>query len=116
MPLVKVKGATDNPLESLKFAWGKIGAHLESQRVRVHGEISRYPMPIPACDAHFNHLLEERARIGDEIDRARTAANLSDTADDPVKNIEAFIQTSKCLDEKAKRELQLLVVRELSRV
>ncbi len=30
----------------------------------VAAEISSYPTPISGCDAQFNHLLAERARIG----------------------------------------------------
>lgn len=40
---------------------------LERERVRLNMEISAYPGPIPGCDAHFNHLLEKRARLSDEI-------------------------------------------------
>jgi hypothetical protein len=40
---------------------------LEQERIRLNTEISAYPGPIPGCDAHFNHLLEERARLSDEI-------------------------------------------------
>jgi hypothetical protein len=42
-------------------------ALLESERLRVQAEIASYPMPIPACDVYFNGLLEQRARICDEL-------------------------------------------------
>ncbi len=51
----------------------RVTAHLESERVRIHDEIMRYPSPIPACDEHFNFLLEERTRIGRELRRAKRA-------------------------------------------
>jgi hypothetical protein len=41
--------------------------HLERERLRIQAEIVSYPMPIPACDAAFNHLLESRARICAEL-------------------------------------------------
>jgi hypothetical protein len=44
---------------------------LEAQRLRVQREITAYPAPIPACDAYFNHLLEQRAMICDELARVR---------------------------------------------
>lgn len=47
--------------------------HLEAERMRIHDEIMRYPSPIPACDEHFNFLLEERTRIGRELRRAKRA-------------------------------------------
>jgi GrpB-like predicted nucleotidyltransferase (UPF0157 family) len=37
--------------------------HLEGQRRRLDDEIRHYPTPIPRCDAQFNHLYEQRARI-----------------------------------------------------
>jgi hypothetical protein len=40
---------------------------LEAERQRLSDEISAYPGPIPGCDAHFNHLLEKRGRLSEEI-------------------------------------------------
>ena len=40
---------------------------LEQQRVRIQEEIANYPPPITACDAQFNHLLEQRSRIAREL-------------------------------------------------
>ena len=40
---------------------------LEAERRRLDEEIRTYPRPIPRCDAQFNHLLEERARIAAAI-------------------------------------------------
>ena len=36
---------------------------LEREPLRIQAEITSYPMPIPACDAYFNHLVEERSRV-----------------------------------------------------
>jgi hypothetical protein len=36
---------------------------LEARRRRLDDEIRHYPTPIPRCDAQFNHLFEQRARI-----------------------------------------------------
>ncbi len=44
-------------------------AQLQAELEHVQAEIRKYPLPIPACDAYFNHLLEERGRIADEIAR-----------------------------------------------
>ena len=49
-------------------------ASLEAELDRVQAEIRKYPPPIPACDAYFNHLLEERGRISDELTRLNTTA------------------------------------------
>lgn len=42
---------------------------LEAERLRLQREITAYPAPIPACDAYFNSLLEQRARICDALAR-----------------------------------------------
>ena len=36
---------------------------LNKVKIRVNKEIGNYPSPIPACDAQFNYLLEERSKI-----------------------------------------------------
>lgn len=46
-----------------------IRSHLENEKHRLDAEIKNYPTPIPACDAQFNYLLEERAKIAEEIRR-----------------------------------------------
>jgi hypothetical protein len=45
-----------NPIEELR-------TRLEARRRRLDDEIRAYPTPIPRCDAQFNHLFEQRARI-----------------------------------------------------
>jgi hypothetical protein len=40
---------------------------LERERSRVQSEIHDYPQPIPACDGHFNSLIERRTRIAREL-------------------------------------------------
>ena len=52
---------------------------LEQERLRLQAEISAYPMPIPACDAHFNYMLEERGRICEEIARLESLLNVTST-------------------------------------
>jgi glutamate/tyrosine decarboxylase-like PLP-dependent enzyme len=44
---------------------------LEARRQALDDEIRAYPTPIPRCDAQFNHLFEERARIAKELDELR---------------------------------------------
>lgn len=37
---------------------------LNVARARIAAEIAAYPTPISGCDAQFNHLLAQRAKIG----------------------------------------------------
>lgn len=48
---------------------------LERERMRIQSEIASYPMPIPACDAHFNFLLAERERVCAELSRIDALVN-----------------------------------------
>jgi len=43
-------------------------ASLEARRKQLDEEIRAYPTPIPRCDAQFNFLMEERARIVRELE------------------------------------------------
>ena len=40
---------------------------LEGARTNLLVEIATYPTPISGCDAQFNHLLSDRARISNAI-------------------------------------------------
>ncbi len=43
------------------------GAALQAARVALNKEIGAYPAPIPACDAQFNGLLEQRRQLSRAI-------------------------------------------------
>jgi hypothetical protein len=49
--------------------WAQAREVLEARRAKLNEEIAAYPPPIPACDAQFNHLLEQRSGIGRELKR-----------------------------------------------
>lgn len=82
--------------------WEGISEHLENERHQVNEEIKNYPPPIAACDAQFNYLLEERARIAQELDRLKALARegLTRTAD--LTRISEFIASSNYI--KGERE------------
>ncbi len=42
-------------------------AALHTARVAINREIGAYPAPIPACDAQFNGLLEQRRQLSRAI-------------------------------------------------
>ncbi len=49
--------------------WLEVKTYLEEKKYLINEEIINYPPPIPACDAQFNYLLEERARLTAELNR-----------------------------------------------
>ena len=69
MSSVKTPDTANPPIDVTMESIGKIKEQLEQEKRRVCAEIDDYPHPIPACDAQFNYLLEERARIFQELSR-----------------------------------------------
>lgn len=50
-------------------SWTTIANRLKERREEIIREIRSFPSPIPACDVHYNSLLEERRSITDELQR-----------------------------------------------
>jgi chorismate mutase len=66
-----------------KSDWQTMRRRLASEKASVAQEIATYPAPIPACDEQFNHLLERRRTLAQEIDRVDRLHNgVIDPADD----------------------------------
>ena len=78
---------------STELDWTALRRRLHSLIREVGEEIRTYPAPIPACDAQFNHLLELRRLLPQELERLEAAAR------DPGAGIEAFIRSSPCGDQ-----------------
>jgi hypothetical protein len=75
---------------STRTEWEELRAALEALRRSVGEEIRVYPAPITACDAQFNHLLELRRLLPEELMRLEAAAN------DATATVEDFLRTSPC--------------------
>lgn len=75
--------------------WQALRGQLEAERQRVQGEITAYPAPIPACDAYFNFLLEQRAVLSDELRRLDEAQAESAGCADPLAAYRAFVDSLK---------------------
>ncbi len=90
-------------------AWAMIHQHLQEEIRRVHDEIRNYPAPIPACDAQFNYLLEEREALSAELARVREFMDKDTDSEDARSSIDAFLNFSNYLGDSAKREIRALV-------
>jgi hypothetical protein len=44
------------------------------RKAALDAEIAAYPRPIAGCDAQFNALLEERARLVKELEEAQSSS------------------------------------------
>ena len=82
----------------LETVWLEISAILETEKRRIFDAILNYPPPIPACDIQFNHLLEERARIIQDLIRLREASQNRRDPNDSVKVIREFVDSCTFID------------------
>ena len=93
----------------VKSVWKRIGTYLENKKDQIYEEIQNYPPPIPDCDLQFNHLLEERERIGRELRRMHEITNESLMRGDAIKLIDEFIRSSNYFDEEWRRRIRVLL-------
>jgi hypothetical protein len=94
MLTLESQSSISGQVDLVKPAWDKLRSQLEAEKARIYGEIGSYPTPIAGCDQQFNYLLEEQRRILRELARLEEAVKESLTAVEPLKLVEAFIQTS----------------------
>ena len=87
------------------IAGNTVRSWLENEKRRIQQEIRNYPAPITACDQQFNSLLEERARISQELTRLRAVIEEGEKSEAPVHFLDEFIRSSGCLDDEAKQKL-----------
>ena len=92
-----------------KSVWTMIHEHLDKEMRRVQDEIRSYPAPIPACDAQFNYLLEERETLSSELARVREVMNEDGDCEDTRRSIDAFLNVSTYLGDSARREIRSLI-------
>ena len=76
---------------------------------RVRAEIRDYPAPIPACDAQFNFLLEEREALTSELSRIRELMERNAGSEDDPVSVDDYLTASKCLSDAAKDEIRALM-------
>lgn len=89
--------------------WTRIHQHLEDEMRRVREEIRTYPAPIPACDAQYNFLLEEREALTSELYRLRELMTGGDSSRDSSSSVDEFLNLTTHLDDAAKREIRAVV-------
>jgi len=85
----------------------EIRDHLERKRLRLAGDIVNYPTPIPACDADFNHMLAERARIEADLARLDALSTRGPAREEFVGSIAEFAALSPDMDDAAKRRIKV---------
>jgi len=107
---------TETALDSAKLESmrNEIRLHLEDLRRTLATEIRNYPTPIPRCDAQFNHLYEQRARLARELDRIGTPVGKGPKRADAIELIRQFVASAPYTDDARERELRSRLKTELS--
>lgn len=100
--------------DRIKLLWSRIRQHLEEEKRRIYDEIRNYPPPIPACDAQFNHLLEERRKISRELAELEQLSSQDLTPEQHMKLIDRFITSSICINNQADSEIRSRLKESLS--
>jgi len=91
-----------------EFVWDEIRTRLERRRDEILERIGSYPTPIPACDVDFNRLLEERARVFEELDRLATLKRRESHGRNS-NVIQEFIASCTSLSEDDRHALRALL-------
>ena len=81
----------------------------EKQRIRINKEIGNYPAPIPACDAQFNYLLDERSRVSAELKRIDTLISQSRSGAIGPEIIEELGRLSNRIDKEPADRLKAVI-------
>jgi hypothetical protein len=90
--------ALDRALETMQAA-------LDAVRQSISRELATIPPPVPACDVNFNRLLDDRAKVVDEL---QALARLR--ADGPDRErILAFCRTANGLDAQSELAVETIL-------
>ncbi|MDH3599591.1 MAG: hypothetical protein OEU26_08120 [Candidatus Tectomicrobia bacterium] len=108
MPSAKSRGAMPKEIESewIEGIWNRIREHLETKRAQIVEDIVNYPPPIPACDQHYNYLLEQRVNLSQELRRLNTLVQDRSASQDEVKLIDEFLAASAYIQDEAEQDIR----------
>ena len=76
-------------------AWEALRDQLKTRQARIVETIRDYPPPITACDAQFDHLLEQRDGIFRELKRLEQSRQKDGATG---KELAAFIASSNWIE------------------
>ena len=99
----KANGQSDpSPADStLKI----LADYLKAKRKSIIKEIRAYPSPIPACDAQFNYLLEQRTKLFHELERLHRIDKGVLQGESGMMRMREFIESSDCIHSDMKRQM-----------
>ena len=108
MPSAKSRSEIPKEIASewIEDIWNRIRKHLETRRDQILEDIINYPPPIPACDQHYNYLLEQRVHISQELRRLSTLLQDRSASQDELKLIDAFLTASAYIQDEVEQDIR----------
>ncbi|HTR59287.1 MAG TPA: hypothetical protein VMM27_14000 [Casimicrobiaceae bacterium] len=100
---------SEDKVAGLEHRLRELRDHLLDVKRRLDEDIRRYPTPIPRCDAQFNHLFEERARVNLALERIEMS-----TSGDRIELLAEFLRSPSYLDDATEAELRARIGADLS--
>ncbi len=110
---VTSRTATARDSAKLESMRNEIRLHLEDRRRALAAEIRNYPTPIPRCDAQFNHLYEQQARLARDLDRIGEFAGKSLKSEDCMDLIQRFVASAPYTDDGGELEFRSRIKKQL---
>lgn len=92
-------------IERVRPVWADIKVLLENEKRRIYDEIRNYPPPIAGCDQQYNHLLEERTRVAQELNRMHEMSKKTQDRTDAIQLICEFVDASRFIAAETKKEI-----------
>jgi hypothetical protein len=116
MPTVSSPRTIDRQedLAAVRSLWKLALDDLNRRKQLLAEEIRSYPTPIPRCDAQFNHLYEQQARLARELDRIDALAEKKPGLTDYVELIGRFVASAPYTDDASERQLRARLSAELA--
>ncbi len=96
----------DVTLDTVQSVWQIIREELDATRHQIHEAVLNYPPPIPACDQHFNYLLEQRTGVAQELRRQKALAEESLTSHAPAKALGEFVASAIYISDATKQNIR----------
>ena len=93
-------------LDGFASAVNQLRRNLEEKKRKIYNEIGNYPTPITGCDQQFNYLLAQQRCLIRELARLETLSKEHLLENDDLTLVEAFIESSSCLDHETAIEIR----------
>ncbi len=88
-----------------------IRKHIDVHRNQIYTQIRHYPAPIPACDVQYNHLLEQRAGITQELSRLNALSRGPQSILGLIDSLCEFIDDSSSIHGEVRQELHAALIK-----